>query len=111
MKKMKEWKNPLIIILFGFLVGWIITDFIMDRNEKNIEEIKEAKETEVVEQDLIATIESILNLEGWSIEYRAWDDDSYKMKVDIGREAIYFNRRESLSDFFDDLDKLRVFQE
>jgi len=62
------------------------------------------------ERDLITTIESIPNIESWSIGYEIWNSGTYDMMVDIGDEIIYFRCREFLADFFEDINDLKIFQ-
>jgi len=72
--------SALILILAGFMIGW---KWIAPTIEE---------EVIVEERDLITAIESIPNIENWSLEYESWNV-SYDMMVDIGDEIIYFIRR------------------
>jgi len=95
--------SALILILAGLMIGW---KWIAPATEEEIVITTEVGE----ERDLITTIESIPNIESWSIGYEIWSSGTYDMMVDIGDEIIYFRCRESLADFFEDIDDLKTFQ-
>jgi hypothetical protein len=99
--------GAIIAVLVGLVIGW---KWIAPATEKP----EEAKITEsvIVEKGLISTIESIPGMERWELGYDdSWHEGKpYDLMIDIGEETVYFHDRKSLSDFFDDIDKLEVFQ-
>jgi len=96
--------SAIILILIGLMIGW---KWVAPATE---EEPVLTTKVRVIERDLITAIESIPNLREWQLEYESWADRQYDMKIDLGGEVIYFYDRKFLSDFFEDLDKLEVFQ-
>ena len=87
----------IIAIIGGLMIGW---KWVAPATTEEVVKEEMTTEAVVIAADLLEVIESIPNVEDWSIDWNNhYGEERYSLYIDIGDEDFSFNKRKSLLDF------------
>lgn len=96
----------IIVIMAGLMIGW---KWVAPATEEEI--VEELATDAVVATHVISEIEMIEGMDHYKIEYYEWEDQPYKLVLSIDDNTFYFDDRESLDDFLEDIERTSIFRE